>query len=152
MIEANQNNQAVIFGLAESPERAEIGARRGFHANGIKMVGHNRRLIRKGPKTGKLYRIPGRKRKHRASAAGEPPANLSGALARSIGYEIFGNNEMAFGSRSDSDSKGGVAYGGWLDGGTKDGRIKPRPHVSRTVDKFDDEFGVTMDDEIFKML
>jgi hypothetical protein len=150
MIEPGPNNIVVIETIYSASENADIGARRGFHRIGLEMVEYNRKLIYKGPKTGRLYKIPGRKRKHRASAPGEAPANLSGALAKSIGYEITPANEMAFGSRSKDDSKGGVAYGGWLDGGTK--RIKPRPHVSRTAAKFEPEIETRINEEQLKLL
>lgn len=41
-----------------------------------------KRLIHKGARTGKIYKIRGKK--HRASAPGEPPANDTGELSRRI--------------------------------------------------------------------
>lgn len=151
MIEQPRSNEVIIQNLIDSPENAARGVRRGFHRFGKELVDRNRKLIRKGPKTGKLYRIPGRKRRHRASAPGEAPANLTGDLARSIGYEILSSgSEMAYGSRSEKDSKGGVPYGAWLDGGTK--RIKPRPHVSRTATELEHRGEIILNEEILKLL
>ena len=86
---------------------------------------HCRHLIFRR-KTGRIYVIKGAF--HQASAPGEPPANLSGELARHVGYVVAGHLEMEFGDKS---QQGKAPYGMFLEGGTR--KIKPRPHISRTV-------------------
>ncbi len=86
---------------------------------------HCRHLIFRR-KTGRIYIIKGAF--HQASAPGEPPANLSGELARHVGYIVSGHTQLEFGDKS---QQGKAPYGMFLEHGTK--KIKPRPHISRTV-------------------
>ena len=72
--------------------------RQGFFAFGKDLVNTSRRLIIDPPKTGKWYRVTGRKRMHRASAAGQSPANMTGKLQRSIDFKVHGSTRMEFGS------------------------------------------------------
>lgn len=106
------------------------GIRQGWYRAGQKMRAEAQQNILKGPKTGRLYRVPGRKRRHRASAPGESPANLTGALRKSVGYEIRGVEQFEFGYR---DTK----YGRRLELGDRPGkqppRIEPRPNLSKVV-------------------
>ena len=99
------------------------GIRQAFFKIGDDLVCHARDLIRKPPKTGRLYRLPGRKKRHRASAPGQAPANRTGALAKSLDYQIRGNYEMEFGSKSE--------YAEFLENGTQ--KMKERPFLIRTV-------------------
>ena len=61
------------------------------------------------PKSGRLYKIKGRK--HRASAPGESPANITRALSKSIGYQT-GNLSMQFGAGGRGS---GVNYASYLE-------------------------------------
>jgi len=146
MIQEERNNQAIILRLKSSPKNAKVGIVTGFHRLGNLEVLHARKLIRKGPKTGRLYSIPGRKRRHRASAPGQSPANLFGNLARSIGYQIYGD-EMSFMTRGNSKGPAvqinGVSYGGFLEN-------KNRPFLSKTVSHFDSTAENIFNDEIYE--
>lgn len=77
--------------------------------------------IKNPPKTGAYYKYKGRKKQ--ASAPGEPPANRSGFLRRSVGFVVESQNRMVVGAEA--------PYGVWLDKGTR--RMKPRPFVSSTA-------------------
>lgn len=99
------------------------GARRAFYDIGIQNVKYTREIIKKGPKTGRLYRLPGRKRRHRASAPGEAPANRYGVLRKGVDFTVKGSDQMEFGDTA--------PYGVHLELGTK--RMKPRPHLSKSV-------------------
>ena len=79
------------------------------------------RILTTGPRTGRVYTIRGRK--HQASAPGEPPAKLTGALARSVDHKVTGWHTMQVGEEAD--------YAGYLEKGT--GRIAPRPHLTVAV-------------------
>lgn len=111
--------------IAYHDETMRQGYRLAFYNIGKENVRITRELIKKGPKTGRLYRIAGRKRRHRASAPGEPPANLTGRLRRGVNFEVKGTDQMQFGDT--------VFYGFYLERGTK--KIKPRPHLKRAVVK-----------------
>jgi len=60
---------------------------------------------------------------YRASAPGEPPAVLSGALRTSWGIRATGNRQGGITAGISTN----VKYAPWLNDGTKDGRIAPRP-------------------------
>lgn len=99
------------------------GARIAFYNIGKENTRFTRDIIKKGPKTGILYRIPGRKRRHRASAPGEAPANLTGTLRKGVNFEVKGSDQMEFGDTE--------VYGKFLELGTR--RMKPRPHLAPAV-------------------
>ncbi len=101
------------------------GHRLAFYNIGKENTRYTREIIKKGPKTGRLYRIPGRKKRHRASAPGEPPANLTGKLRASVQFEVKGNDQMVFGDT--------VRYGYFLEMGTK--KMEKRTHLIRAVKK-----------------
>lgn len=85
---------------------------------------YTRRIIRKGPKTGRIYYWwGGRSRRHQASAPGQAPANMRGRLRRGVNFRVMGNDKMEFGDT--------VFYGLYLEQGTK--KMKPRPHLSTAV-------------------
>lgn len=73
-------------------------------------------------KSGILYGVAGRKRRVRASAAGESPAVRTGKYKRSVGYKISGTT-MRFGNS--------VEYAGFLETGTS--RMKARPGLGNAL-------------------
>jgi hypothetical protein len=83
-------------------------------------VRHLQALIKNPPKTGRWYKFKGRP--HQASAPFQAPADRSGDLRKTSGYRVYGN-KMEFGDR--------MPYGTYLEKGTS--RMKPRPHLKRTV-------------------
>lgn len=104
-------------------EVALNSSRRALYNIGKENTRFARQLIIRGPKTGRLYRIKGRKRRHRASAPGEAPANLTGNLQKKVNFIVNGHDEMQFGDQA--------PYGLFLELGTR--KMKPRPHLSTTV-------------------
>ena len=76
----------------------------------------------KDRKTGKLYRVPGRRRRVRASAPGQSPAVRSGKYKKAVGYKISGTT-MRFGNS--------VEYAGFLETGTS--RMKARPGLGNAI-------------------
>ena len=73
------------------------GIRQAFFQHGKLVQRTARHKIINPPKTGRLYNVPGTNRRHRASAPGEAPANLSGALQRSIDFKVS-TNELEVGA------------------------------------------------------
>ena len=122
---ANPKNNQILFDLGKSAQNTKRGIRQGFWALARELRAGVQQKIKQGPKTGRLYRIKGRKRKVRASAPGQAPANRTGALGKSVGFEIRGTSELEFGYR---DS---VNYGEFLELGTK--RMDPRPALTPQV-------------------
>lgn len=87
-------------------------------------------IIRK-PKGGRVYirrDAAGRKRRHVASAPGETHANMTGALRRSLGFNVRGT-ELEFGYgvfRNDAPD-----YARAVEFGTK--RMSPRPSLQNNI-------------------
>ena len=79
------------------------------------------RRIKSPPKTGRLYSFNGRI--HQASAPGEAPADLTGQLAESVGSEVTSPTQLVIGDDISAP------HGEWMEFGTTDGRIAPRPHL-----------------------
>ena len=79
------------------------------------------RVLFKQPKTGRLYTIRGQV--HQASAPGEAPARVSGALSRTANYIVRGYHQVEFGDKK--------PYGLYLERGTRN--MAARPHVEQTV-------------------
>ncbi len=130
-IKEDSKNRKVFITIRDAEDIFDRGIRRGLYEIGRENVKHTRKLIFNPPKTGHLYMIRGML--HQASAPGEPPANLTGKLRRSVDYIVRGSSQMEFGDKE--------LYGKFLELGTP--KIKPRPHLSRTVkDKSRDNFNI----------
>jgi len=112
-LEISPDNRDVLFQIVNSPDATRRGIRNALYLSGKALRKFSRDLIKNPPKTGAYYRIPGRKRLHRASAPGQPPANRTGKLRESVGFEVKGSSDMRFGVRTD------VNYGKFLERGTK---------------------------------
>jgi len=149
MIEEGRKNKEIMLNFKNIDGNYARGLHRGFDRLGRLNVHKARLFVRKPPKTGRLYRIKGRKNRHRASRVGESPANLFGNLARSIGFQINGS-EMQFATYGDSKGEsvqiGGVAYGGWLEVGMK------RPFMSRTVEAHEGLADNVLNDEMLEAI
>ena len=111
--------------IAHHSQYMARGHRIAFYNIGKENTRYTREIIKNGPKTGRLYRIPGRKKRHRASAPGEPPANLTGKLRGSVNFSVKGTDQMEFGDT--------VPYGFFLERGTK--RMQKRTHLIRAIKK-----------------
>ena len=123
-LEVSPGNKKIFLDLSRSAAGTERGIRQGFWSIARELRTGVRKRIKEKPKTGRRYRIKGRRRRHRASAPGEDPANLSGKLRKSVGFQIR-DNDMEFGYR---DS---VNYGKFLEVGTR--KMKPRPALTKQV-------------------
>lgn len=139
----NTQNRTVFIEIDNAPDKVKKGLRLALTEIGKENVRHLKNLIKKPPKTGRLYGS------HRASAPGEAPANWTGKLLRSVKYRVYGWSKMEFGD--------GQPYGLFLEGGTKtkDGtkKMAARPHLKTTVrEKSKDNFNslLTNVDKVLK--
>jgi len=121
------------------------GIRIGFFAVGSQLR-HTARLQMLEKKTGRLYAVPGRSRRVRASAPGESPASRTGELRRSIGYQISGDS-MQFGAGGRGS---GVNYANFLEEGTKN--MKARPLLLNAVTTNEAKIQTLFNDAIAKKL
>ena len=117
-----------------------------FYRIGKQLTKEARRSIIQGPKTGKLYRIARRRRRHRASAPGEPPANLFGNLQKSVDFIVKGSKEMEFGAGDNVT----VPYARRLELG--DDNIAERPYLIRAINEKEKQTEKIFQDELKKRL
>ena len=91
-------NRRVEIQISGLPKAIGKGIRQAFFPIGKDLVAEAKRSIVEGPKTGRTYRIRRRGKTiiHQASAAGEAPANLSGALKNSIDFKVGSSSSMRF--------------------------------------------------------
>jgi len=99
----------------------KFGFQRGLFRLGKDLIQSFNRETKKR-KTGKLYRVPGRRRRVRASAAGESPAVRTGKYKKAVGYKISGVT-MRFGNSA--------KYAGRLETGTT--RMDKRPGLANSI-------------------
>ena len=102
-IEIDRNNKRVFLQIQNAPGATERGIRNAFYLIGKDLRRTSRNFVIRGPKTGRLYRLPGRQSRHRASAPGQPPANRTGTLQKSVDFLVKGSDQMLFGVDSDAD-------------------------------------------------
>jgi hypothetical protein len=121
-IKVTPNTNQVLIDVTKLQGTTERGLRLALHEIGEEVVRETARLIKSGPKTGKVYTFRGRP--HQASAPGQAPANRSGRLADSGNYKVKNHQEMIVGETAE--------YAGFLENGTR-GRMAPRPHLIRAV-------------------
>lgn len=121
--------------ITELHKRNARGIRQAFYFLGKDLIKESSKLILEKPKHGRTYLIRrgGVRRRHVASAAGEAPANLSGALRRSLDFNVRGADRMEFGYREVfTQSKGqGIIYGKFLELGTR--KIAKRPGLLLSI-------------------
>ena len=122
-VKEDSANKRTLLTVDNATYRVRRGLREGLLTIGKENSKHVKRLIRKPPKTGRIYSKGGRR--IRASAPGEAPANRSGRLARSVGYRVSGWIRCEFGDRA--------PYGKFLENGTR--KMEPRPHLVRTANE-----------------
>lgn len=95
-----------------------IGLRKALYDIGLDATRAAIDSINNSGRTGRVYRIRGNI--HVASAPGEPPANLTGKLRRSLNYRVRGVDEVEWGSL--------ISYGQFLEEGTR--RMRKRPFLT----------------------
>ena len=110
------------------------GIRDALYDTGAQSAKWMRRLVETGTRSGRLYVLSGRirflaqKRLHRASAPFEPPARMTGRLAKGVQYAVRQVHELEVGVRLDDRSL--PNYPKMLETGTR--KMKARPFVRPT--------------------
>lgn len=113
----NDKGEKRFFGsVLNLKKHTKSGIKRAFHKSGQQLKNSFQAEVKFGLKTGHMY---GR---HQASAPWETPANLTGNYAKSIGFNVSGQ-ELRFGNSA--------AYAGRLEFGTS--RMEPRPGLSNAI-------------------
>lgn len=125
IIEESAANIRIRAQIKNAPNATTRGIRNALYTIGKELWKHSRDLIKNPPKTGRLYRIKGRKKRHKASAPGQAPANRTGTLRRHIGFLVQGDTNLEFGVRLL------VEYGKYLELGTS--KMEKREFLTRSV-------------------
>ena len=91
-----------------------------------------------GSRSGRVYVIRGKR--HKASAAGEYPAKLSGALAASVGYKVT-NKRLTIGESAE--------YAAFLELGTS--KMAARQHIKPSIERNTTKLQKFVHQEILKV-
>lgn len=96
-------------------------------------------LVLRGSRSGRVYTVPGTKRKYTASGPGEPPANRTGTFRMSwqaSSHVVYGSYISRIESNVRTDN-GRYNLGSVLEEGTS--RMAPRPYVDQILERAEPE-------------
>ena len=122
---ANRQN---ILRIQATEETTRRGLRQGMFRAGHTLIAAASTEILHGNKTGIIYvrrDRRGRRRRHQSSAPAETHANLSGALRRSLSFQLWGSQGIEFGYGVSGNSA--PEYAPWIEFGTT--KMKARPSL-----------------------
>ena len=134
-----ENHKGAAEMLDSMPANAARGVERAFWRVGRDLKAEVDRQVLRKPKTGRLYKVAGKRRRHRASAPEQSHANLSGTLRKSTGFKV-GSKSMDFGYGAGRIRA--PAYAQAIEFGRRDGLIKPRPTLRHAISE---ELGNTIE-------
>ena len=121
-IKMTPKTNKVVIDVQELEGTTKEGLKNALHEIGGEVKRETIKLIKNGPKTGRVYQFRGRP--HQASKPGEAPANRSGRLAGSTKFKTKNYQEMTIGQEAE--------YAGFLQVGR--GRLKgPRDSLLKAV-------------------
>jgi len=119
-IYASRKGKEVLLAIGQAEDRQKRALYRAWHDVGDEVRVEVARLIVTGKRSGRIYTYKGKP--HQASKAGEPPANRSGKLAKSVDYRVRHYKEMRLGESVEHAKM----EDNW-------GRIKARPHIIKAI-------------------
>ncbi len=131
---------AVFRMIDGAPAAARWAIRRGLYDIGGIATDDMENRLSTGSRSGRTYRLYGEVRRrarrdtHRASAAGEFPAKLTGDLARSSDYRVRAASELEVGV--------GMPYGPHLEFGTR--YMDRRPFIEPTANRHAQTFAILL--------
>lgn len=148
-IKEDVKNEAVKLKINNLCALTTKAIRSAFYNIGKDLVSSARKYIDEKPKHGRTYKVYlgrggkrlKRRRDHVASAPGEAPAVVTGALRASVDFVVKGTNELEFGTHAPESGRHGqgVGYGKFLEygnllsmSGQGSKNIAPRPFISRS--------------------
>lgn len=136
-IKLDPTTRKAVLALKTLGPKSKRALRRSLFEFSKDLIKTARKSIIDPPKSGRVYlvRLRGRAVRHQASAPGQPPANLSGALKDTITTRLHGVSQLRFEAGSAS-----VPYAAPLELGNKKGTLKPRPYLIAAIEKNDKNF------------
>lgn len=143
-IESSGSTRSAIQSIIDQDVRVQRGLRRGLMNAGKMLKKNMQQEILRGVKTGRVYRIRrgNRVKNHRASAAGETAANISGTYRKSVGFQAHGYDELEFGASAD--------YAKYLEEGTS--RMAERPGLRNTIEAHTGDIEKMLEEAVFKAI
>ena len=119
-----------------------FGIEKAFWQSGKDITAEFSKQVLAKNKTGRLYII--RKRKHRASAPGETPANITGNYRKSVGFQVNQgtNPQLVIGNSAE--------YAGFLEMGTS--RMKRRPGLRNSIKSSERDIIRNLSTDIFEAI
>ncbi len=143
---ADKNNKIVFKHLSQLDQHFKSGVHEAYIVIGEYLKRTNEKDFR-DRKSGRLYRIRvrGEMINHRASAPGEAPARLTGALEKTIKTKTSGFTQMDY-----SAGGGRVNYAGFLEDGTR--KMAARPYMIKSIRENEGKTVITFYRQIGKQL
>ena len=145
-------NRKVLINIKSLGKHEKQGAINALHkiGNSLKRTA-KRGIYSKKDKTGRVYlvRLGGRIKRHQASAGGQYPANLTGTLAKSVGFEKA-NTGMQLEFGAGNKETGEAIYAKYLEEGTS--KMSPRPFLTKAVKSNLGQMELYLQQEIGKQL
>jgi hypothetical protein len=140
IFKSDPENEKVFLQIKNISELSKKGIRQAYYDIGKDLRQTTQELILDNDKSGKVYvrRLSGRLVRHQASAPGQAPANLTGNLRRSIGFDVRGGEQLEFGSRAGLP-QGATApqaiaeYSKGLEVGTS--KVAARPYLKPSIEQ-----------------
>jgi len=141
-IEGGANDFRFYDSAANLAANTHFGIEKAFWQSGKDITAEFSKQVLAKTKTGRLYII--RKRKHRASAAGETPANITGNYRKSIGFIVNQGTtpQLTIGNSAE--------YAGFLELGTS--RMRPRPGLRNSISASERDIIRNLSTDIFEAL
>ena len=121
-------NKRTFNQLDQAEFRTERGIRQGFFFLGNQLNRELSRQMLEKNKRGRVYirrTRSGARRRHKSSAPGQTPANMTGNMRKHRGYQVRGADQMEWGIRDGAD------YAVFLEKGTR--KMRPRPGLKNTI-------------------
>lgn len=127
MLEEGPGNKKAFDSVKKAPRITIEGIRQAFFQIGKDHIDELNRQMLSRDKEGRFYNVrtrTGRRRRHRASAAGQTAANRTGRMRKGRGFQLSGSDQLEFGIR-------GAPYASFLERGTRN--MEARPSLGNTV-------------------
>lgn len=149
--ENRSQNQKARDSLSRMPRLIKKALRKGMYISGEELTKDARDNMTNSPKSGRTYRvyrgIGGRKlvkpRSHTASARGEYPAVITGALRKSVDFRVRGMSRLDFGA-GDTERELAEEYAAPLE--------KSRKYLKQTIDRLQNNVMTNVNKELNKAL
>ena len=136
-----------ILRIQATEETTRRGLRQGMFRAGHTLISAASTEILHGNKTGIIYvrrDRRGRRRRHQSSAPAETHANLSGALRRSLSFQLWGSSGIEFGyGVSGIDAPD---YAPWVEFGTT--KMKARPSLLNALESQEGNINQHLQNEV----